>query len=131
MCDPRAVRPICISCVSAILAACSTYGVEPASISGAAEPAAIVTACIMRSRDPDPAHGNYPPQADSIRIAGDEVTLCWDVRPARTCWRIDVAKKVFVAQAVTSDAPGNDASRFVERRHATAGPRGERPLSRW
>lgn len=73
--------------------------------------------------DPDPAHGKYPPQADSISIAGDEVKLCWNARPARTCWRIDVAKKLSVAQAVTSDAPGDDTPRFAQRPHAKATPR--------
>ena len=73
----------------------------------------------MRASDPDPQHGNYPPQADSITIAGDEVKLCWGTQPARTCWRIDVAKQVFFAQAVTP-APDNKTPRFVQRPHAKA-----------
>jgi hypothetical protein len=92
------VRSIYTSCVSAILVACTgpaTNKTEPAPISGSAEPAASATTCVVRGTDPDPAHGNYPPKADSITMAGDEVKLCWNARPARTCWRLDVAKKVF------------------------------------
>jgi hypothetical protein len=129
----RIVRPIYMSCVSAILAACSgsaTPGTgEPAPISRATEPAACVAACVVRGTDPDPVHGKSPPQADSISIAGDEVKLCWNARPARTCWRIDVAKKVAVAQAVTSDAPGDDTPRFVQRPHAKAMPRADSTIS--
>jgi hypothetical protein len=77
----------------------------------------------MRGTDPDPAHGSYPPRADSITITGDEVTLCWNTRPARTCWRIDVANQVFVAQPVPSDAPGNDTPAFIQQPHAKATPR--------
>jgi hypothetical protein len=57
------------------------------------------------------------------------VKLCWNARPARTCWRIDVAKQVSVAQAVTSDAPGDDTPRFVQRPHAKAMPRANRTIS--
>ncbi len=126
------VRPIYRSCVSAILMACSGSApdqTEPAPVPGSAEPAASATACLVRGTDPDPAHGNYPPEADSITIAGDEVKLCWNARPARTCWRIDVAKNVFVAQPVTSDAPGNDTPRFVQRPHAKATPRADGMIS--
>ena len=126
------VRPIYPFCVSAILVACSgsaTNQAEPAPTSGSAEPAACATACVVRGTDPDPAHGKSPPRADSITIAGDEVTLCWNARPARTCWRIDVAKQVFVAQPVTSDAPGNDTPEFVQRPHAKATPRADGTIS--
>jgi hypothetical protein len=70
----------------------------------------------VRGPDRDPALGISPPRADSITIAGDEVTLCWNARPARTCWRVDVAKQVFVVLPVTSDAPGRDTPEFVQRR---------------
>jgi hypothetical protein len=83
----------------------------------------------VRGPDPDPAHGISPPRADSITIAGDEVTLCWNARPARTCWRIDVAKQIFVALPVTSDAPGNDTPEFVQRPHAKATPRADGTIS--
>jgi hypothetical protein len=66
---------------------------------------------------------------DSIAIAGDEVKLCWNARPARTCWRIDVANKLFVAQPVTSDAPGDDAPQFVQPPHAKATPRADGTIS--
>lgn len=126
------VRPIYTSCVSAVLVACSgsaTNNTEPAPRSGPAELAASATACVMRAADPDPAHGTYPPRADSITITGDEVTLCWNARPARTCWRIDVANQVFVPQPVTSDAPANDTSEFVQRPHAKATPRADGAIS--
>jgi len=127
------MRPIYTACVCAILAACSgsaTNGTgEPAPSSGSVEPAACVAACVVRGTDPDPAHGKYPPQADSISIAGDEVKLCWNARPVRTCWRIDVAKQVAVAEAVTSDAPADETPRFVQRPHAKATLRGDGTIS--
>jgi hypothetical protein len=126
------MRRIYTSCVSAILVACSGSApskTEPAPMSGSAEPAASATACVVRGKDPDPVHGDSPPRADSITIAGDEVKLCWNAGPARTCWRIDVANQVFMAQPVTSDAPGNDTPRFVQRSHATATPRADGTIS--
>lgn len=83
----------------------------------------------MRGPDYDPARGISPPRADSITIAGDEVTLCWDARPARTCWRVDVATQVFVALPVTSDAPGHDTPDFLQRPHAKATPRDDGTIS--
>ena len=83
----------------------------------------------MRAPDRDPARSISPPRADSITIAGDEVTLCWNVRPARTCWRVDVATQVFVALPVTSDAPGRDTPDFLQRPHAKATPRADGTIS--
>ena len=98
----------------------------PAPISGTPEPA--VTSCVVRGPDRDPSTALSPPQADSITIAGDEVTLCWNRRPERSCWSIDVVKKSFVPQAVT-DAPPRDAPRFVQRSHAKATPRADGTIS--
>lgn len=126
------VRSIYPSCVSAILVACSgsaTNQTEPAPSSGSAKPAASALACVVRGPDRDPARGISPPTADSITIAGDEVTLCWNARPARTCWRIDVAKQVFVALPVTSDAPGHDTPAFVQPPHAKATPHDDGTIS--
>jgi hypothetical protein len=117
------VRRVYTSCVSAILTACSgSASAWAAPISASPEPA--VTACVVRGPDRDPETAASPPQADSITIAGDEVTLCWNLRPVRSCWSIDVASKSFVPQTVT-DAPRHDAPRFVQRSHATATPRAD------
>lgn len=126
------VRPLYMSCASAILAACSgsaTNKMEPAPISNSADPAAGAAVCVVRGPDPDPANSISPPMADSITIAGDEVKLCWNARPARTCWRIDVAKNLSVPQPVTSDAPDRDTPRFVQRPHAKATPRDDGTIS--
>jgi hypothetical protein len=121
------VRLIYTSSVVAVLACSESArtGVGPVPLSGSTDPAASVTACVVRAADPDPARGTSPPRADSIAIAGDEVKLCWGRQPARTCWRIDVARRVFVAQAVTSDAPGGDTPPFLEPLQAKARPRAD------
>lgn len=76
------------------------------------------TACVVRSPDADPGSGHYPPKADSITITGDDVRLCWDKPPARTCWRLDAATHQITPTATSS--PPDDRAPSFPRSRATA-----------
>jgi hypothetical protein len=69
-------------------------------------------ACMTQSPD------QYPPNADSIAIAGDDVRFCYGVKPYRSCWHVDAVKRVF-EPLPTTDAPEHEA-KFAQPPHATA-----------
>nr|HEX4315818.1 hypothetical protein [Kofleriaceae bacterium] len=103
---PDVLFDVRLTSLACAVAACAVAACEPAPkpalapLTGSAvAPPPDTRTCITRSDAP------YPPSADSVAIAGDQVSLCFGSGAERSCWRADTSTKVFTPLAVTAPVP--------------------------